>query len=91
MTESGAGDRLLRLRARDDLDNHGGIVPTPMRRAGTGLCLSGGTTGDVVTNAVDDRIVDSLFRGNDEIRGGLWVFAGEYRDPLPDLAGDRLL
>ncbi len=31
------------------------------------------------------------FRGNDEIRGGLWVFAGGHRDPLPDQAGDRLL
>ena len=26
-------------------------------------------------------VVDSRFRGNDEIRGGLWVFAGGHRDP----------
>ena len=31
------------------------------------LCLSGGTTGDVVTSAVDDCNVDSRFRGNDEV------------------------
>ncbi len=35
--------------------------------------------------------MDSRLRGNDEIRGGLWVFAGGHRNPLPDQAGDRLL
>ena len=48
---------------------------------GQALCLSGGTTGDVVTSAVDDCTVDSRFRGNDEMRGGLWVSAGGHRDP----------
>ncbi len=36
------------------------------------------------------RTGDKL-RGNDGIRGGLWVFAGGHRDPLPGLTGDRLL
>ena len=40
-----------------------------------------GNHGDAVTNAVDDRNVDSRFRGNDEMRGGLWVSAGGHRDP----------
>ena len=50
-------------------------------RRGKPLCLSGTATGDVVTIAVDDRNVDSRFRGNDENRGGLWVSAGGHRDP----------
>ena len=45
------------------------------------LRLSRTTTGDAVTITIDDRIVDSRFRGNDEIRGGLRVFAGGHRDP----------
>ncbi len=43
------------------------------------LCLSGGTTGDAVTITIDDRIVDSRFRGNDGIRG---------RGQAPTIAGE---
>ena len=52
-----------------------------MRRVGTGPSLSGGTTGDSVASVVDDRKVDSRFRGNDEMRVGLWVLAGGHSAP----------
>ena len=68
-----------------------GPAPT-ITVGGRPLCLSGGTTGDVVTSAVDDYNVDSRFRGNDEMRGGLWVSAGGHRDPAPTITvGDRPL
>ena len=44
-----------------------GPAPT-ITVGGRPLCLSGGTTGDVVTSAVDDYNVDSRFHGNDEMR-----------------------
>ena len=57
-------------------------------RGGRPLYLSEGTTGDVVTSAVDDRNVDSRFCGNDEMRGV--GFRGRAQGPAPTIAvGDR--
>ena len=68
--------------ARDDLDNHGGIVPTPMRRVGPepvpgfiGEHCACPVSGPGEPRGMSLRVrsiidnVDSRFRGNDEIRG----------------------